>query len=90
MWTDGEKFQKTKKENKPILNKENEIIKNIPLRGENTRNRDKIHPERYQEFVEKRPMLVQTYQNPYLMKNFNEVIDDQQKFLIPKDSLIES
>lgn len=90
MWSDGEKFEKTKKEHKPILNKDNEIIKNIPLRGENTRNRDKIHPEKYQEFVDKRPMIVQTYQNPYLMKNFNEVIDDQEKFLIPKDSLIES
>ena len=90
MWTDGEKFQKTKKESKPILNKDNKIIKNIPLRAENTRNRDKIHPEKYQEFIEKRPMLVQTYQNPFLNKDFNEVIKDQHNFLTPKDSLIES
>ena len=26
IWRDGEKFQKTKKEDKPIVNKNNEII----------------------------------------------------------------
>ena len=77
-------FKKLKKNSKPILNKDNEIIKNIPLRAENTRNRDKIHPEKYQEFIEKRPMLVQTYQNPFLNKDFNEVIKDQQNFLTTK------
>lgn len=87
IWTDGEKFIKTKKEDKPILNNKDEIVKNIPLRGKTTRNRDKLQQDKIESFVKERPMLVQTYLNPFLTKDFNQVIDDQEKFLIPKDSL---
>jgi hypothetical protein len=90
IWTSGEKFVRTKKEDKPILNEKNEIINNIPLRGETTRRGDKINPEKYQKFVDERPMIVQTYQNPFLSKNFTDVINDQEKFLIPKNSFSES
>jgi hypothetical protein len=89
IWRDGEKFQKTKKEDKPIVNKNNEIIKNIPLRAEMTRNRDKIDIDKYEYFIKERPMIVQTCLNPFLTKNFTDVINDQEKFLIPKDSSTE-
>lgn len=89
IWRDGEKFQKTKKEDKPIVNKNNEIIKNIPLRAEMTRNRDKIDIDKYEDFIKDRPMIVQTCLNPFLTKNFTDVINDQEKFLIPKDSSTE-
>jgi len=90
IWSSGEKFVKTKKEDKPILNDKNEIINNIPLRSETTRIGDKINTEKYQKFVDERPMIVQTYQNPFLTKNFTDVINDQEKFLIPKNSFSES
>ena len=89
VWTSGEKFVRTKKEDKPILNDKNEIINNIPLRSENTRRGDKINPEKYQQFIDERPMLVQTCQNPFLSKDFKDVINDQEKFLIPKNSFSE-
>jgi hypothetical protein len=89
IWRDGEKFQKTKKEDKPIVNKNNEIIKNIPLRAEMTRNRDKLDIDKYEDFIKERPMIVQTCLNPFLTKNFTDVINDQEKFLIPKDSSTE-
>tara|TARA_A100001011_G_scaffold183465_1_gene192347 strand:+ start:39 stop:329 length:291 start_codon:yes stop_codon:yes gene_type:complete len=90
IWTHGEKFNKTKKDNKPILNSKNEIVNNIPLRGETTRNRDKLQQDKLELFVQERPMLVQTYQNPFLTKDFTDVINDQEKFLIPKDSFVEN
>lgn len=90
VWTHGEKFNKTKKDNRPILNNKNEIVNNIPLRGETTRNRDKLQQDKLESFVQERPMLVQTYQNPFLTKDFSDVINDQEKFLIPKDSFIEN
>ena len=68
VWTHGEKFNKTKKDNRPILNNKNEIVNNIPLRGETTRNRDKLQQDKLESFVQERPMLVQTYQNPFLTK----------------------
>ena len=90
IWSHGEKFNKTKKDNKPILNSKNEIVNNIPLRGETTRNRDKLQQDKLELFVQERPMLVQTYQNPFLTKDFTDVINDQEKFLIPKDSFVEN
>jgi hypothetical protein len=89
VWSHGEKFNKTNKDNKPILNSKNEIVNNIPLRGETTRNRDKLKQDKLETFVQERPMLVQTYQNPFLTKDFTDVINDQEKFLIPKDSFNE-
>ncbi len=88
-WSKGEKFTKTNKTDKPILNNKNEIISNIPLRAEMTRNKEKFNINKYETFLQERPMLVQTYQNPFLTKKFSDVINDQEKFLIPKDSFLE-
>jgi len=85
----GEIFEKTKKNTKPILNDKNEIINNIPIRSTTTRNRDKIQDEKYIKFIENRSLLNQTVRNPFLTKNFIDVIDDQEKYLIPKDSFNE-
>tara|TARA_Y100000591_G_C21701186_1_gene628373 strand:- start:555 stop:839 length:285 start_codon:yes stop_codon:yes gene_type:complete len=85
----GEKFEKTKKSDKPILNNKNEIVNNIPIRSAMTRNRDKIEDEKYINFIKNRSLLAQTVQNPFLTKKFIEVIDDQEKYLIPKDSFNE-
>ena len=74
---------------KPILNDKNEIINNIPIRSTTTRNRDKIQDEKYIKFIENRSLLNQTVRNPFLTKNFIDVIDDQEKYLIPKDSFNE-
>ena len=41
------------------------------------------------EELENREMMVQTYINPFLSKKFNEVLDDQEKFLKPKNSLFD-
>lgn len=89
IWSHGEKFNKTKKQDKPILNSDNKIINNLQLRGETTRNRDKLELDKYENFIKERPMLVQTYLNPFLSKDFNDVINDQENFLIPKDSFLE-
>lgn len=89
IWSNGDKFIKTKREDKPILNDKNEIINNIPLRSETTRRGDKINPEKYKQFIDERPMIVQTCQNPFLSKDFKDVINDQEKFLIPKNSFCE-
>lgn len=89
VWSDGDKFEKTKKKDKPILNSKNEIVNNVPLRGEMTRNRDKIDIDKYEYFIKERPMMAQTCQNPFLTKDFTDVINDQERFLIPKDSFVE-
>ena len=85
----GVKFEKTQKNDKPILNNKNEIINNIPIRSSTTRNRDKIEDEKYLKFIENRTLLNQSVKNPFLTKNFIDVINDQEKYLIPKDSFSE-
>ena len=79
---------KRQKKDKPIQYK-NEIVNNVPLRGEMTRNRDKMDVDKYEYFIKERPMMAQTCQNPFLTKDFTDVINDQERFLIPKDSFLE-
>jgi len=87
IWRSGEKCQKSHKSQKPLFNADNHIIDNIPQRTETyTRKKEKINEERYQELRD-RPMIVQTCLNPFINKNFNDVIGDQEKFLKPKNSL---
>ena len=87
VWTSGEKYQKTPKTQKPLFDSNNKIIDNVPQRAEiHTRKKEKINEERYQE-IRDRPMLVQTCLNPFLTKDFNDVIGDQEKYLKPKNSL---
>jgi hypothetical protein len=88
VWTHGEKCEKTPKDQKPLLNAKNELIQNVPYRGEyNIRKNDRFNEDRENEIM-KRRMVPQTCQNPFLSKDFNAVIADQAKFLIPKNSLI--
>ena len=88
IWNSGDKYEKTKKGLKPLLNANNEIIHNVPCRGEyNIRKKDKTNEQRRDEIMD-RSMLIQTRQNPFLTKNFNDVLSDQEKYLIPKNSLI--
>ena len=86
MWCSGEKSKKTLKSQKPILNDKNEIINNIPIRGEyNDRKKAIINEQRVEEIMG-RKMAVQTYQNPFLNKTFNDVLADQEKYLIIRDT----
>ena len=88
VWASGDKFEKTKKTEKPLLNDKNEIIHNVPTRGEYTiRKKDRINEKREGEIMQ-REMMVQTFQNPFLNKDFNEVLSDQEKFLKPQNSSI--
>ena len=88
VWSSGEKYEKTQKSQKPLLNANNEIIRNVPCRGEyNIRKNDKTNEQRRDEIMD-RSMLIQTCQNPFLTKNFDDVLSDQEKYLIPKNSLI--
>jgi len=86
VWSSGEKYKKTKKMEKPLVNSNNEIIRNIPYRGEyNIRKKDRTNDRRECEIME-REMLVQTYQNPFFNKNYNDVLLDQEKYLKPQNS----
>ena len=88
VWSSGEKYEKSQKIQKPLLNSNNEIITNVPYRGEYTiRRKDRTNEKRESEIVE-REMLVQTYQNPFFNKNYNEVLSDQEKYLKPQNSSI--
>ena len=87
VWSSGEKCQKSHKSQKPLFNADKKIIDNVPQRTETyTRKREKINEEKYQELSD-RPMLVQTCLNPFLSRDFNDVIGDQEKYLKPKNSL---
>ena len=86
VWTSGDKFERTKKEDKPLLNSKNEIIRNVPCRSEYTiRKKDRTNEKRALEIME-REMLVQTYQNPFFNKNYNDVLSDQETYLKPQNS----
>jgi len=86
-WSTGEKYKKSNKDDKPILNSKNEIIHNIVYRGEyNIKKNDKINEQKSDEMMN-RQMLTQTFQNPFLHKSFKDVLADQEKFLKPQNSL---
>jgi hypothetical protein len=88
VWSSGDKFERTKKEDKPLLNSKNEVIHNVPCRGEYTiRKKDRTNEKRKGEIME-REMLVQTYQNPFFNKNYNDVLCDQETYLKPQNSSI--
>ena len=85
VWRSGEKSEKTPKSLKPILNDKNEIINNIPVRGEyNDRKKTIINEQRIEEIMG-RKMAVQTYQNPFFNKKFEDVLADQEKYLMIRD-----
>lgn len=90
IWSSGEKYHKSSKKEKPLLDSENNIIQNIPLRGEilskkNDRENELKNELKKEEIME-RCMTVQAFQNPFLNKNFSSVLSDQETFLRPKNS----
>ena len=89
VWSYGEKFEKTPKSQKPILNSKNEIITNITNRAEyNIKKKLKVDDLRENEIMQ-REMLVRDCQNPFLNINHGEIVDIQDEFLIPKNSVFE-
>ena len=89
VWSSGEKCQKSYKAQKPLLDADNKIINNIPQRSQYTTRKDNRVNERRQVEIMDRAMLIQTCQNPFLSKDFNDVLSDQEKYLIPRNSLSE-
>jgi hypothetical protein len=88
IWSSGEKYKKSSKEDKPLLNSKNKIIHNVASRGEYTiKKNDKINEKKREEILN-RSMLTQTFQNPFLHKDFKDVLADQEKYLIPQNSTI--
>jgi hypothetical protein len=81
-WTSGEKYEKSYKNQKPIFNSNNEIIDNVIENKINSSKRNEI----YNEKLQNRELITHTYQNPFLSKNYVDVLDDQTNFLIPKNS----
>lgn len=81
-WSNGEKYEKSYKNQKPIFNSNNEIIDNVIENKINSSKRNEI----YNEKIQNRELITHTYQNPFLSKNYVDVLDDQTNFLIPKNS----
>lgn len=81
-WSNGEKYEKSYKNQKPIFNSNNEIIDNVIENKINSSKRNEINNEK----IQNRELISHTYQNPFLNKNYVDVLDDQTKFLIPKNS----
>ena len=72
----------------------NEIISNVAYRGEcfvKTTDREKeLKNELNREEIMERCMTAQSFQNPFLNKDFNQVLLDQEKYLKPLNSNYES
>ena len=81
-WSNGEKYEKSYKNQKPIFNSNNQIIDNVIENKINSSKRNEI----YNEKIQNRELISHTYQNPFLNKNYIDVLDDQTNFLIPKNS----
>tara|TARA_R110001599_G_C11984283_1_gene635259 strand:+ start:80 stop:370 length:291 start_codon:yes stop_codon:yes gene_type:complete len=81
-WTNGEKYEKSYKNQKPIFNSNNKIIDNVIENKINSSKRNEINNEK----IQNRELISHTYQNPFLNKNYIDVLDDQTNFLIPKNS----
>jgi hypothetical protein len=81
-WCNGEKAKKSYKNDKPILNSDNKIIDNIIQSEYNVTNKK----DEYNEKMNSRDLMSLTYKNPFLTKDYLDVLDDQRNFLIPKNS----
>jgi hypothetical protein len=81
-WSNGEKYEKSYKNQKPIFNSNNQIIDNVVENKINSSKRNEINNEK----IQNRELISHTYQNPFLNKNYIDVLDDQTNFLIPKNS----
>ena len=67
---------------KPIFNSNNENIDNVIENKIKSAKRNEINNEK----IQNRELISHTYQNPFLNKNYIDVLDDQTNFLIPKNS----
>lgn len=81
-WSNGEKYEKSYKNQKPIFNSNNQIIDNVIENKIKSSKRNEINNEK----IQNRELISHTYQNPFLNKNYIDVLDDQTNFLIPKNS----
>jgi len=81
-WSNGEKYEKSYKNQKPIFNSNNQIIDNVVENKINSSKRNEINNEK----IQNRELISHTYQNPFLNKNYIDVLDDQTNFLIPKNT----
>jgi hypothetical protein len=81
-WTNGEKYEKSYKNQKPIFNSNNEIIDNVIENKITSSKRNEINNEK----IQNRELISHTYHNPFLNKNYIDVLDDQTNFMIPKNS----
>lgn len=81
-WSNGEIYEKSYKNQKPIFNSNNQIIDNVIENKINSSKRNEINNEK----IQNRELICYTYQNPFLNKNYIDVLDDQTNFLIPKNS----
>ena len=89
-WSFGEKYEKSNKNQKPLLNSNNEIIHNVALRGKyNIKKNDRENEQKREELMD-RTMIRRNFQNPFLdSKSYLDVINDQEKFLTPQNSSME-
>jgi len=87
VWSNGETYQKSSRNDKPLLNSNNEVINNVAYGGNySIKKNDKINEKKTGEIMN-RQMLSQTFQNPFLHKSYNDVLADQEKYLKPQNSL---
>ena len=77
-WSNGDKFERSLKKDKPILNNKNEIIDNLRSTKYESRKNNSYN-EGY--------IINRASQNPFFEnKNYINVSDDQVKYLTPLNS----
>ena len=94
IWSKNEEYKKSKKNDKPITNENNEIIYNTLYRGEQI-NKKKILEENIENSnkvkeLNERTFIRRVYINPFINKNYNDVLNDQHNYLIPKNSTLQN
>ena len=77
IWSKNEEYKKSKKEDKPITNENNEIVHNVLYRGEQI-NKKKFIEENLEnnkkiKEINERTFTTRGYLNPFLNKNYNDV-----------------
>lgn len=77
-WSNGNKFERSLRKDKPILNNKNEIVDNLRTTKYESRKSDDSN-EGY--------IISRASQNPFFEnRNYINVIDDQAKYLTPLNS----
>tara|TARA_Y100000816_G_scaffold292346_1_gene287121 strand:+ start:1164 stop:1460 length:297 start_codon:yes stop_codon:yes gene_type:complete len=94
VWSKNEHYKKSKKEDKPITNDKNEVIFNVLYRGEQI-NKKKMLEENIENSnkikeLNERTFTKRDHLNPFLNKNYSDVLDDQHNYLIPKNSSMQN